>query len=354
MTRVAIPGVLVAAAALAAGACSTSPSATSSSTPPSPAVVTVMGGADAVPMAVTSTDAATLVALIADGSAHLTKLPPDYLHQRLLDRDASPSIAAAFEALRVTPTPAAHADLIRVIELDFVHAADTSSLDLLGPELGERLRAFDWQSEDYPGGPEGANEEWARTLADALDLVTPERRANRARHAVIVREEATPELWDYMLGQWAPVPGEPDWKLNRHAVAAYVRMREAAAADGVTLTILSGHRDPQRAAANAARVGNSYAVASFSSHSLGLAIDFRLPRAESESGNAFRLTTAPMAEVVDMRRSPAHKWLHLHGHRFGWFPFQHEPWHWEFNPPGFRGVFFADRPSGPPPREAGR
>jgi hypothetical protein len=292
-------------------------------------------------------DADGLAQLLAYDSRGLTKLPPDYVLRRLRTREEVPDIAAAFDAVVAADSPATRAALLRAIELDFIHSADTSSLDLLGLELGERFKSFDWQENDYPGGAEGPNEMYAGTLADALDSVTPERRANRAAVAVIRRVEATDALWDYMLAQWQPVPGEDSKKLNLHAVDAYVTMRNAAAEDGIDLTILSGHRDPKRAAANAARVGNSFAVASFSSHSLGLAIDVELPRADQ---GRFRLSTTPMADVVAMRRSPVHKWLHLHAHKFGWYPFQHEPWHWEYNPPGFRDVFFANRQSGTPPR----
>ncbi len=308
-------------------------------------------------------DADALAELIAFDSRGRTKLPPEYVLRRLREcheTNGVPEIAAAFERVLADDTPAARDALVRAIGLDFVHRADTSSLDLLGQDLSERFRTFDWQHEDYPGGDEGPNEMYARTLADALDAVTPERRANRAAVAVIRRDEATDALWGYMLGQWRPVPGEGEWKLNRHAVGAYLEMRDAAAADGVDLTILSGHRDPAKARANAARVGNSYAVASFSSHSLGLAIDFELTRPTGDAtdeagdgkdtGGRFRLSTRPMGGVVDMRRSPVHKWLHLHGYKFGWYPFQHEPWHWEYNPPGFRDVFFEDYPDGAPPR----
>ncbi|MEM8782228.1 MAG: hypothetical protein AAGE65_05155 [Planctomycetota bacterium] len=312
-------------------------------------------------------DAAALAELMAYDARGKTKLPPAYVLRQLRAREAGSAVDAAFTQALAEDTPAARAAVYRAVELDFVHRADTSSLDLLGAELSERFRAFGWHAHDYPGGPEGPDEERAGTLADALDAVTPERRANRAAVAVIVRDEATDALWDYMLGQWRPVPGEDGHKLNRHAVEPYVAMREAAAADGVALEILSGHRDPAKARANAARVGNSFAVASFSSHSLGLAIDVLLPRPAGDAGGAggvsdlgdaggaegrFRLTTRPMAAVVDMRRSPVHKWLHLYGHRFGWYPFQHEPWHWEYNPPGFREVFFADFPSGAPQRGA--
>lgn len=284
---------------------------------------------------------------VAYSSAGLTKLPADYLYQRLLQRADSPEIAEAFDRL-AGGSSEAWGDLIDAIEWDFVHSPATSSLDLLGLELSERFGGYAWEYADYPGGDEGPNEMYAGTLADALDGVTPERRANRTAVSIIVRDEATDDIWEYMLSQWQPVPGEGDWKLNRHAVEAYVQMRDAAAADGVDLSIMSGHRDPKRAAANAAKAGNSFAVASFSSHSLGLAIDFLLPHAEDDG--RYQLTTKPMSDVVAMRRSPVHKWLHLHANEFGWYPFQHEPWHWEYNPPGFREVFFADYPGGPPPR----
>ena len=334
-------------------------------------------------------DPFALAERIAYGSASLTKLPPDYLYPRLKDavwyhqrkQIAMPQppkweLGEAFHRL-ASGNPNAHAELLAAVELEFIHASDTSSLDRLGLELSQRFREFDWQHEDYPGGTEGPGEAYAFTLAAALDGVTPERRANRTAVSVITRDEATDDIWQYMLDQWTPVPGEDNKKLNRHAVASYLAMRDAAAADGIDLVILSGHRDPKRAAANAARVGNSFAVASFSSHSQGLAIDVVLPRPtpgsapapgsqsgstntratsgsaeETSGGGRFKLTTRPMADVVDMRRSPVHKWLHLHAHRFGWYPFQHEPWHWEYNPPAFRDVFFADYPDGAPRDQA--
>ena len=46
-----------------------------------------------------------------------------------------------------------------------------------------------------------------------------------------------------------------------------------------------------------------------------------------------------------------HKWLLLRGEGFGWYPYQNEPWHWEYNPPGFREIFWAEFPGGAPQRE---
>ena len=95
-------------------------------------------------------------------------------------------------------------------------------------------------------------------------------------------------------------------------------------------------------------MGNPNAVASFSSHSLGLAIDFKMSHRED-----FKVTeaaTRPMSEIVRMRESPVHKWLLLRGEEFGWYPYQNEPWHWEYNPPGFREIFWAEFPGGAPQR----
>jgi hypothetical protein len=40
----------------------------------------------------------------------------------------------------------------------------------------------------------------------------------------------------------------------------------------------------------------------------------------------------------------------LRGEEFDWYPYQNEPWHWEYNPPGFREIFWADFPGGAPQR----
>ena len=185
-------------------------------------------------------------------------------------------------------------------------------------------------------------------MVDVLDLVRPERRANSTRDAVVLRQEATDAVWEYMTSQWVPVPGQERWMLNRHARDSFVRMREQAKAEGVDLVILSAHRRRQTAEANAARAGNPNAVASFSSHSLGLAIDFDMSHRDDIKFKG--LSTRPMSELVRMRESPVHKWLLLRGEEFGWYPYQNEPWHWEFNPPGFREIFWADFPGGAPAR----
>jgi hypothetical protein len=47
-----------------------------------------------------------------------------------------------------------------------------------------------------------------------------------------------------------------------------------------------------------------------------------------------------MGKVVEMRESPAHKWLFIHGAEYGWYPYQHEPWHFEYNPPGLKDTYW--------------
>ena len=277
-----------------------------------------------------------------------TRLHPHYIWATLKDREQDAEINAAFEQALAQGTLESRLALIRALELKFIHDPKTSSLDLLGPELSHHFRTFNWQADDFPGPPEGPNEQFADVMVDVLDLVRPERRANSTREAVVLRQEATEEVWEYMTKQWVPVPGQERYMLNRHARDAFVRMREQAKAEGVDLVILSAHRNRRTAQANAARAGNPNAVASFSSHSLGLAIDFDMSHHDDIKFKG--LSTRPMSELVRMRESPVHKWLFMRGEEFGWYPYQNEPWHWEYNPPGFREIFWADFPGGAPER----
>ena len=277
-----------------------------------------------------------------------SRLPANYIWATLKDREQDTNINSAFESTLSQNNCESRCKLLRALELKFIHDPKVSGLDILGPELSQHFRKFDWQENDFPGGPEGPNEQLADIMVDALDLVAPERRANSTRDAVVLRAEATEPAWDYITNQWVAVPGQESWKLNRHARESFVRMREQAKLDGVDLIISSSHRNPLVAQRNAARANNPNAVASFSSHSLGLAIDFKM--SHREAFTVREAATRPMAELVRMRESPVHKWLLLRGEEFGWYPYQNEPWHWEFNPPGFREIYWADFPGGAPER----
>jgi LAS superfamily LD-carboxypeptidase LdcB len=148
--------------------------------------------------------------------------------------------------------------------------------------------------------------------------------------------ESVPGFSDPLPGEKTP-PTQPSGKrLNKHALKRFLDMRKAALNDGVALIVLSAYRDPKKAKAKAKRVNNKNAVASFSAHSLGLAFDLKM----SHGKKRFRETkTSPMQNVVNMRTSSAHKWLFLRGAKYGWFPYQNEPWHWEYNPSNFRETF---------------
>jgi hypothetical protein len=281
-------------------------------------------------------------------NSHATLLPSDYIWATLKDRKQDADINTAFEQTLAKNSHKSNLALLRALELKFIHDPKTSGLDVLGPELSEHFRNFKWNDNDFPGGPEGPNEQFADVMVDTLDLVRPERRANSTRDAVVLRAEATDAVWNYMTNRWIAVPGQERWKLNSHALDSFVRMREQAKREGVDLIILSAHRYPQTAQRNAARANNPNAVASFSSHSLGLAVDFKMSSGDFKVDET---ATRPMSEVVRMRESPVHKWLLLRGKEFGWYPYQNEPWHWEYNPPEFRDIFWADYPGGAPRRE---
>lgn len=280
-------------------------------------------------------------------SSGATRLRPEYVREALENPASDERVHAAMQVALRDNSEQARRDLIRAVELKFIHDPETSTLDLLGPDLSKKYRNFDWHADDYPGGPEGPNEDLAVEMVNALrsDSVRPERRANSGHDPVVRRSEATEEVWEYMLNEWVEVPEQENWKLNRHARESFLVMRDQARREGVELIIRSGHRDPARAAASAARTGNPYAVASFSSHSLGLAIDFQMSHGDLKFPET---STRPMSGVIEMRKSPVHKWLFLRGDDFGWYPYMHEPWHWEYNPEGFRPIFWQGFPGGAP------
>lgn len=330
-----IPTFAIIGVTLFAAACSHSP------------VIAQNPATPASAMAKASTPAELIETIQALGGTPATRLRPEMIRAMLAERDADPALKAAFEDALAKGDQASRDALIRAMEFHFIHDPKASVLDLLGEELSEHFRQFAWDPADYPGGPEGPNEKLADVMVDALDLVRPERRVNTSRNAVVLKSEATEDVWNYMTNEWVPVPGQGERKLNRYAMESFMRMAEAAKKDGVELIILSSERSRAKAEANAARANNSAAVASFSAHSLGLAIDFQMSQGDLKFEE---ITTRPMAEVIRMRESPVHKWLFVRGEEFGWYPYQNEPWHWEYNPIGFREIYWKNFPGGAPKR----
>jgi len=237
-------------------------------------------------------------------------------------------------------------------ETQFILRSDMSSLDLLPYYQVHRYKDFKWHQLDYIGGPKGPNERRARDMVNALDAIRPERRPHTGDTAVLTQKQYTYSIRQYIVSQLQPIPDFPSGsgytqpkgeKVNQFALQDFLRMREAALQDGVPIIVRDSYRSPEVAAQNAVRAGNRNAVARFSAHMLGLAMDLNMSyKIGSESRKFSETSTKPMQNVVDMRESPVHKWLFLRGQQYGWYPFQQEPWHWEYNPPGFHQKFLSN------------
>jgi D-alanyl-D-alanine carboxypeptidase len=123
-------------------------------------------------------------------------------------------------------------------------------------------------------------------------------------------------------------------RLHRLAATAWEALVRSARAGGIEAPLLlplSGFRspeeqsrlwqgaldkygDPEVACLWVARPGTS-------AHQSGRAVDCHLG--------------APIeSEYADgMRKTPAYRWLVAHAEGFGFYPYDFEPWHWEYNPP---------------------
>jgi hypothetical protein len=193
------------------------------------------------------------------------------------------------------------------------------------------LHEVDWSAEHFPS-PGETNE--AERLFRAMGDLVPERRATRLPYHNVEQDVVK-------------VPDESSQQLHPEAANAYVRLRSAAAADGIPLSILSAFRTEAHQQRIRRRNPNPNAAAQrTSAHTYGLAADLRLSVAGLQVKEA---TTTPVTNVIQMYRSPVYKWLFVNGASFGWFPYRREPWHWEYNPPGFARRFVAEgrSPSGP-------
>jgi hypothetical protein len=287
-------------------------------------------------------------AAVAMASNGQTLLLPKDVRDALEARAGDSALAAEFDAAvgridalgaeegPVAPLTMAAGDLIRTLERRFILGRDRSSLDLLGERRSRRYRSFRWDPADFPDGAKGPNEARASEMIGAMSSVRPERRPNSTAAAVVGKREVDRDLEATIRRQFVPVEGQPAHKLHRAAAASFVEMRAAAAAEGVKLHILDAHRGFDASRRRAAKAKHKKAIADFSSHNLGLAVDLRL----SAGRQRFREThTSPFQNIVNMTAAPAHKWMVLRGASFGWYPYSHEPWHWEYNPPGFREVF---------------
>jgi hypothetical protein len=288
-------------------------------------------------------------------------MPAAYIRARLADRAANTELNTAFD----TAVTAILGDwqqfrsearwhvteharrIVQLLIRQFITDPQASSLDLLGPQLSARYRNFQWHRLDFPGNAEGEaagpNEGRAREMVRNLNTIRPERRANIGGDPVVTETQfSRRRMRQYVDEQAIEVPGTGGFRLNRHANEKFVEMRAAAHADGVELAPAGGRGSFYRApeVSQAASAGqNPVAIAGFSAHNLGLAIDLQMSAGTQRYQET---TTRPMQNVVDMRQSPVHKWMFIHGARFGFHPYQVEPWHFEYNPPGFPALFMRE------------
>jgi len=334
---------------------------TTTTTLPATTGVQRLARQSAPPMTVNSSEAARLLtdAAVAMGrqdkvavvtpSQDRTRLRQDDIRAAIAARatnrdldqaftDGVAEIVAASDADRPAAVKRRARGIRSILETQFVHDPARSALDLLDPASATRYRRIHWDPADYPGGPAGPNEDAARSMVRAMTAIIPERRPHKGAANVMTSEELTAKAEANIKANWTGIRGQPGQLLLTPAADAFEKMQQAAKLDGVDLSINNSFRSFAVAKAKAAAAANPEAQASFSAHSLGLAVDFNLTAGKQHFAE---VTTTPMQNVANMRSSPTHKWMALHGEEFGWYPFGNEPWHWEYNPPGFRDTFRA-------------
>jgi len=135
--------------------------------------------------------------------------------------------------------------------------------------------------------------------------------------------------------------------LHPLAAAAWKALVAAARADGIRHPLLlptSGFREPelqrrlwQHALEKYGSVREARkwtAPPGSSAHQSGRAIDFYL------GGKNIS------ANVAGLRRLPAYQWMVQNAVCFGFYPYEAEPWHWEYNPPGEAGILSSQSEAG--------
>jgi N-acetylmuramoyl-L-alanine amidase len=236
-----------------------------------------------------------------------------------------------YDALRARLTTA------RQRQLDWIFDLNQSAIaQIENATQRQRFLALNWANAVYPGNRGESGPSLA--LFSALAALVPERRV--------------PQLLRYFnVERLVRTVSESTQRLFPAAADSFTAMRTRArgthpsgSQSGFDLVILSGFRSEAEQARIAAGNPNPNAVArNRSAHTYGLAVDLRL---SVPSLSVLETRTQPMTNLVAMYRSPVYKWMFLFAADFGWFPFRMEPWHWEYNPPGFENQFRAPSPGG--------
>ena len=126
-----------------------------------------------------------------------------------------------------------------------------------------------------------------------------------------------------------------DHKLQPSAAAAYEAMVQAAKADGITWSITSSYRP--------------YATQVKLAQEKGLYSQGGLAAQPGKSNHGWG-TALDLGGGANSRGTKQNDWLMANAGRFGFSTIPREPWHWEYNPPGFREIYWADFPGGAPER----
>ena len=133
-------------------------------------------------------------------------------------------------------------------------------------------------------------------------------------------------------------------RLHRLAATAWQALVCEARNAGIRAPLLlpvSGFRDPmyqkrlwdaalRRYHGSASEARKWVAPPGRSAHQSGRAIDFYLGGTNSSDN------------VAQLRTLPAYQWLAAHAQQFGFYPYEREPWHWEYNP---RSTGASDKPA---------
>ncbi len=264
-------------------------------------------------------------ALLTDAKADLVLVPSRGQSADALDWDGASAFAADDDARRYLAADASGRQSLASSVKTWILDTARSGIELLGDAAKRRrfLTDVNWEQQHFSGrGPRTAESE---ALFNEMARVVTERRVPSSikYHNVDAVVQA--------------VSNNPGAKLFPEAKDAFERMRQAARTDGVTLTIVSSWRSQsQQDAAKKANKNPAALAQGVSAHTYGLAIDLAM------SAGGVRVTetsTKSMPNMVAMYRSAVYKWMALNARQFGWFPYRREPWHWEYNPDGFKARY---------------
>ena len=223
---------------------------------------------------------------------------------------------------------------------NFVKNSNVSTLNLL--KDGQKFKQFKWHANDYIGVPKGPNENETVKLVNQLKRIIVEDRVTLPPNAILLNatyQKDKTKYNDYFYKQTQQMKDFPSQRMNKHVIPWFDKMREAAKSDGIEIVPFSVWRDPVADEKRAKQANNPYAIGGIS-HALGVTVDIKM----SDGKKKFEpeAQTNPFNKVLDMRSSSIYKWLAIFAKDFNFHPYNHEPWHWEYNDKNFKDVYFKD------------